>query len=323
MLLNKFKAVFHPENFHGWNKTKRYFEIWNYKLLSFDKKSIISIIPGMSIDQNGKKQAFIQIINGISLESEYYPFDADTFQAHPKKFELKIGENFFSDSKIQLLHPELKAKLSFNEHIRWPSNSFSPGVMGPFSFLPFLECYHGVLSLDHEIEGEISFLGKTYDFNGGRGYIEKDWGHSFPSSYIWMQCNHFSKKEISFITSIAKVPFTGSYFRGFFAAIWFQEKLVQFNNYNFSKIVKCENSNEHLILELENKDYKLRVEGLAGDTVPFSSPVLGFMDGRINKSLTSKLELSLFDKRKKTIVFKDIGEPAGLETSGDLTEMCD
>ncbi|MCK7537696.1 MAG: tocopherol cyclase family protein [Marinilabiliales bacterium] len=40
-------------------------------------------------------------------------------------------------------------------------------------------------------------MAKMADFSGGRGYIEKDWGHSFPSAYVWMQSNHFQLARIS------------------------------------------------------------------------------------------------------------------------------
>ena len=51
--------------------------------------------------------------------------------------------------------------------------------MGPFSFVPLMECYHGILSMNHSLKGTLSFQGENLLFTGGKGYIEKDWGHSF------------------------------------------------------------------------------------------------------------------------------------------------
>ena len=31
----------------------------------------------------------------------------------------------------------------------WPVKVTSPGAMGPYAFVPFMECYHGVVSMDH------------------------------------------------------------------------------------------------------------------------------------------------------------------------------
>lgn len=56
----------------------------------------------------------------------------------------------------------------------------SPGIMGWYAWVPTMECYHGVVSLDHAISGKLMIEDQAHDFNGGRGYIEKDWGKSFP-----------------------------------------------------------------------------------------------------------------------------------------------
>lgn len=45
--------------------------------------------------------------------------------------------------------------------------------MGPFAFVPFMECYHGIVSMDHIIQGELEIDGATVDFSNGRGYMEK------------------------------------------------------------------------------------------------------------------------------------------------------
>ena len=54
--------------------------------------------------------------------------------------------------------------------------------MGWYAYLPIMECYHGILSMDHELSGELIYNGDFLAFNKGRGYIEKDWGKNFPTS---------------------------------------------------------------------------------------------------------------------------------------------
>ena len=51
--------------------------------------------------------------------------------------------------------------------------------MGWYAWMPFMECYHGLVSLDHGIEGVLSAESDTVDMTGGRGYTEKDWGAAF------------------------------------------------------------------------------------------------------------------------------------------------
>ena len=79
--------------------------------------------------------------------------------------------------------------------------------MGPFSHLSFMECNHAILSMKHSVSGILMFNGKILNFDQGIGYIEKDWGTSFPSSYLWCQANDFFTRTTSFFLSIATIPF--------------------------------------------------------------------------------------------------------------------
>jgi hypothetical protein len=78
--------------------------------------------------------------------------------------------------------------------------------MGPYSFAPFMECNHGILSMDHRLSGSLTVDEDTAAYVGGRGYIEKDWGRGFPSGYIWTQSNHFEEEEVSISASVARIP---------------------------------------------------------------------------------------------------------------------
>mgnify|MGYP006963481750 CR=1 FL=1 len=57
--------------FQGNKKTKKYFEGWYFKMVSQDEISILSVIPGISISEDGStKHAFIQIIDGKTAKTE-------------------------------------------------------------------------------------------------------------------------------------------------------------------------------------------------------------------------------------------------------------
>ena len=57
--------------FQGKNKKRRYFEGWYFKCISADRKQAIAIIPGMAIDPQGNRQAFIQVINAVTGKTWY------------------------------------------------------------------------------------------------------------------------------------------------------------------------------------------------------------------------------------------------------------
>ena len=66
--------------FQGNKKTKKYFEGWYFKMVSQDELSILSVIPGISISEDGStKHAFIQIIDGKTSKTEYINFSIEDF----------------------------------------------------------------------------------------------------------------------------------------------------------------------------------------------------------------------------------------------------
>lgn len=217
--------------------------------------------------------------------------------------------------------PSVKGQLAFKNQVPWPNSWYSPGIMGPFSFIPFMECYHGILSMDHTIEGKLNINNETIDFTDGRGYMEKDWGRSFPSGYIWMQTNHFENSGISVKASVAKIPWMGSSFVGFIAGVWLQDRLIQFTTYNFSQLRKSFADQNKVELVMENSHHRLEIFAHREASTTLASPILGFMDGRIEESMTAKIEVKLWDKKNKTILLQDTGRNAGLEVAGKVEEI--
>jgi hypothetical protein len=193
--------------------------------------------------------------------------------------------------------------------------------MGPYAFVPFMECYHGIVSMDHTIAGEIEVEGETIDFTNGRGYIEKDWGRSFPSAYFWMQSNHFSQPGVSIKASVAKIPWIRKAFVGFIAGLWWGDRLFRFTTYNKSVLRKSFADSEKVELVIENKKYRIEILARRTAATALASPIIGFMDGRIEESMTAALEVKLTDLKNKNVIFHDKGRNAGLEVAGKIGEI--
>lgn len=320
-MIKRLQALFHPEQFQGLGKSRRYFEGWYYKVINASEDKAFAFIPGIAMDKNGNQHSFIQVLNGKKLTSEYFKFDFDEFQSETGNFKIKIADNSFSSNHFQLNLPNIKGQLNFSQQVQWPNKWYSPGIMGPYSFVPFMECYHGILSMDHRITGKLTILDELIDFKGGRGYIEKDWGHSFPSGYIWMQTNHFSKQGISLKASVAKIPWLGSSFVGFIAGVRLYDRLFKFTTYNSTRLVKCFADLDKVELVLENKNYRLELLAHREAATMLASPISGFMHGRIEESMTAKVEVVLSDLKNNKILLHDTGRNAGLEVAGNVNEV--
>jgi len=319
-LINRLKAVFNPEQYHGWNKSKNYFEGWYFKLVSKDGKHAFAVIPGVAMSED-KSHSFIQVLDGRKKTATYHTFDTNEFKPTGGKFEVEIGDNYFSKKHIKLNLPDFKAELNFENQVPWPSSIVSPNIMGPFTFAPFMQCYHGILSMNHQITGKINSGGKEINYDHGKGYMEKDWGVSFPSAYIWMQSNHFSKENISIKSSVANVPFLGRKFVGCIAGVYLGDRIIQFTTYNLSKLRKIDVSGKEVNLTLSNLKHELTIKAIRSESTELASPINGFMDGKIEESMEAEIHVKLIEKKSGKILLEDIGYNAGLEVAGNIDEL--
>lgn len=305
--------------FQGKNKKRRYFEGWYFKCISADRKRAIAIIPGMAIDLQGERHAFIQVINAVSGKTWYHHFAYAAFRAFSDRFDVEIENNAFNAEGLSLNINSgegcLSGRLTFHNSHPFPSGRKNPGIMGPFGWVPFMECYHAIIHLYHEIKGEIELDGELLDFNGGVGYIEKDYGRSFPKTYLWLQASHFEGKNASFVFSRARIPFLGGEFPGFFAYFTdFETITVRFASYNFSQLVEWEVDKEKgtCLGKLEGSDGILSFTARMVGGGRLRAPVDGLMDREVVESITADVSVRLTDKQGK-LLFDSNSSEAGME----------
>jgi tocopherol cyclase len=321
MIFNQLSTMFDPEVFQGRDKKHTYFEGWYFKVVDASETNAYAFIPGIAMDEAGNRHSFIQVLDGKKRSSEYHRFDSASFNAAPGAFKIAVGENIFSRDSLSLNLPDARGTLCFKDIVRWPSHWYSPGIMGPYSFVPFMECYHGIVSMDHAVSGRLEIQDDTIDFNNGRGYTEKDWGRSFPSAYVWMQSNHFSAPGVSLKVSVAKIPWMGQSFTGFIAGLWIRDRLLRFTTYNRSSLRKLHVDTGRIELTLANKKYRLEIMVLRDAATSLASPIRGFMDGRIEESMSSKIEATVTDIKTGRVIFRDRGRNAAVEVAGNIIEI--
>ncbi len=321
MLKKRLTCLYNPERFQGWGKKRKYFEGWYYKFLNRDETKAFAVIPGIAMDGAGNRHSFVQILDGKRKTSEYHKFDFESFTASADRFLVSIGNNRFSENSLSLDLPGFAGKLFFSGNVPWPKSWRSPGIMGPYSFVPFMECYHGIISMDHAVGGSLRCEGEEIDFAGGRGYIEKDWGTSFPKGYIWLQSNHFNDPGISLKISVAKIPWLRSSFVGFIAGIWTGDRLISFATYNGSVLDRVAADREKVVIVASNKNYILEISALRDHAVSLASPIGGLMEGRIGETMSSRVEVNLRDRKGGNTLFAGTGRNCSLEVAGKVEEI--
>ena len=310
-----------PAFFRGRNQHKSYFEGWYFKCISADRKHAIALIPGMAVDPQGSKHAFVQVINAVSGKTAYHHFPYSEFASPSDRFAVSVGGNTFDSGGLKLAidtaEGRVSGQLKFTDKHEFPVSRFNPGIMGPFSFVPFMECYHAIIHLYHRLEGSIELDGETMDFDGGIGYIEKDYGRSFPRTYLWLQASNFDSGSASFVFSRARIPFLGREFPGFFAYFTdFNGHAIRFATYNRSKLTQwivnpilgtCSG-------ELSSPHGKLTFAAQMVGGGKLRAPVDGLMDREIIESITACVTVKLTDRHGE-LVFEGTSTEAGMEIS--------
>ncbi len=313
--MNKLFLMKNPELFQGeeyLDTNKNYFEGWYFK--NTNNEEGISFIPGINIDNKNKK-AFIQVITNDA--SYFINYDIDDFEFKHNPFCIKIGNNIFEKDFIHIDIRDDSQNLKIGGNIKYSNikniktNIFKPNIMGPFSYIPYMECNHAILSMENNISGYIDINNKKIDFNNNNGYIEKDWGYSFPKSYIWCQGNNFQKSNASFMLSIADIPLKFVDFRGIICALIIGNQEFKFTTYNNTRLIQYDVTSNSLDIILKKANYCLNIKSTYNEGLKLSAPVKGKMEKDIFESICSAITLTL--KKDNTIIFSDTSFNCGLE----------
>ena len=244
-------------------------------------------------------------------------YSIEEFKFSDNPFCVKIGKNLFSKTNLHIDIDDRKQNLKINGDIKYTNskniktNLFNPNIMGPFSYIPFMECNHAILCMKNKTYGKININGNKINFDEGIGYIEKDWGCSFPKNYIWCQANNFKNSKASFMLSIADIPFKAFNFRGVICDLIIEDNEYRFTTYNNSKIIKYNVNDKYLNIALKKGEYNINIKSKYDKGLNLKAPVKGKMDKYIFENINSKIDITL--KKDSQIIFEDTSYNCGLE----------
>lgn len=365
------KRIFNPILFQGNLNKTNYFEGWYYKNVSDDEKTIVSFIPGISLFENDEHSFIQYIYKSIDenskeiLETGYCRYSIDNFSYNDNPFKVQIGKSVFTENFVQInIEDEslsFMGQLDFGLLTPIKKSITMPNIMGYFGYIPAMECYHGLISMKHSVNGQIAINHKnesltkqlfepettieqteynlteqtsssansskieelgntskitkttlTIDFNNGSGYIEKDWGTSFPRKYIWMQCNHFENESVSIVFSVADIPFGKKSFEGYLCNFCINGEEYRFATYNKSILNINHISDDNFSLSLENKKAKITITAKINNAGVLIAPKHGEMKNQIKEELSGGIDI-VFKDKKTNHDFVGKGRSAGIE----------
>jgi hypothetical protein len=315
-------STLHPEIYHGHGRKPPFFEGWYFKLISADEAGRYAIIPGVSL--SGEAHAFVQVLDGRTGRSAYHVYPLTDFWASAKEFEVRIGPNLFTRDRIVLAidlpEGQVRGELMFRAVTPWPVSATAPGIMGWYAWVPKMECYHGVVSLNHTIVGRLAIDGRDTDFGGGLGYIEKDWGQAFPSAWVWFQTNHFDAANTCITASVAVIPWVRRSFPGFIIGLWHNRLLYRFATYTGARIERLDITDDHVTWTVRSRSYRLEMVATRAEGGLLAGPTRLDMGKRVDETLNATVDVRLSTSAGQTL-FSGRGRHAGLEVHGELERL--
>lgn len=315
------KKIFKPECFQGRLNKRQYFEGWYFKQVTSDGKHTVALIPGISLDAEDS-HSFVQVILAPEMKTYYFKYPLGAFRTTDAPFSVTVGGSVFSKEGCYISLDDdtqdppqgitITGEIYYTEWTKIQTRPWMPNIMGFFAYIPGMECNHGVLSMNHFLKGYLS-LGseKSMDFNGGKGYIEKDWGKSFPSEYIWIQANQFENKGQSFMCSIATIPFGWFSFRGLIANLIVDGKEYRFATYNRTKVHNFVVSDTGVSFDLIQGSLILSCEATIAVSGKLKAPIMGQMNRTIKEGLSGEVKLTLKGHNECPLTLKS--QCAGIE----------
>ena len=286
--------------YHGAGKQEPYFEGWYWKFQT-RKGDALALIPAYHIDHAGWRSASLQVLAGGQPWWLTYP----ELRAFERMFCVQIGENLFTDRRLCL---QIEGNgISIHGTVRCgPFTPLKSDIMGPFRFVPSVECAHGVISMGHPLEGSLTLNGKRMDFSGGTGYIETYRGRSFPSAYLWTQCVWQEACPASLMLSVAAIPMVGARFTGCICAVCYGGREYRLA-YRGARVEQWRGTGA----AIRQGRYRLTAELLEGEGCPLYAPVVGTMSRTIRESLRSTVRYRFWEG--KALLFEHVDRCAGFE----------
>lgn len=324
------RGIRHPEAFHGDGVVHGYFEGWYNKIVSADRRQRWAVIPGvfrgLAGDAGVRDEAFVQVLDGLTGRSWYHRFDLNEFRASDRSFDVVVGPNRFGPEGMTLDLPQLRGRIDYTTPLEpWPVTIREPGIMGRYALVPFMECFHGVVSFGHGLAGTVAVEGVSASFDGGRGYIEKDWGKAFPAGYVWLASNHIDAttgngEDASLIASVAIIPWLGRAFRGSIIGFRHGGRLHRWTTYYRSHEKRLMIDDTHVRWSVLGPDGVLELDAERVRGGLLHAPLRTAMHQRVEETLDARIRIRHLDHDGR-VLLEGVGECAGLEVFGDTEKL--
>lgn len=290
-MLEKYK----PNSIRGTFERNKFFEGWFQKVYSKAHKASFILIYGYATHNSDDEFGFLQIlIPNQTPEIVYFP--KNEVACDIEKHIFRMGKNLLTTELIRIEINGLSIDLNMNntQTFRTFKNS-----MGYTYFIPNLPCYHSVLNSAQSVSGEIKHQGQCYTFDHEMGYLEKNWGTTFPESYFWVHAIDPNNPAISLLFSRAKIVWLGKTYIKHVGYLCFAGQQIELRALKNVTVSNSSISPENRSIQIRSAAAQLDLALEFGREVQFKGPKDGALSRMIAHQTDAKVEVSLTYENRK------------------------
>lgn len=289
-MLGKYK----PSSLSGGFERYNYFEGWFQKVYSTKHKASFIIIYGYATRNTNDTFGFIQVLIPGNIPELIY-FSKNEISCDPDRHFVRMGTNILAMEVIRINTVRLSIHLNLNNN--YPIRTFK-NSMGYTYFIPNLPCYHAVLNTYHPVSGEIRYNDVQYSLDSELGYLEKNWGTSFPENYFWLHAVDPNDSQVSLLFSRAEIKWLGKKFIKHVGHFRFEGKQIDLRELkNFAVSTLVLNPHSQLI-QISSKTIQLDILIMYGNKVMFKGPEEGNLSRDILHHSDALIDVTFTDQDK-------------------------
>jgi len=286
---------FNPTQLQGNLNKINYFEGWFQKVYSPQLNTTFIVIYGFATGDERKEIGFIQLCVP-NQKIILLTFDKNEVVCHKKKHHVRFGNHVLSEKEIKIQTDEILIDLviSHKQERNKVKNS-----MGNFYLVPNLPCYHAIVNDNQLINGTIQFQNEHYHLMNASGYLEKNWGKSFPEKYIWLHAFDPGNFENQLLFSKADIRWSGNTFTKHLGFIRINGEYFDLRKLKNCKITisKPDPTNQLIVIRSTTLDIELNVN--FNKKVVFKGPENGQLNRPIEHFNDVSIEVKTSHKSKK------------------------
>ena len=245
-----------------------------YYFKSQSGEKTLAVIAAFHQSSAGSGGFSVQLISDSGVWSAGY--HKGVYSCSRKSFRIEFGDCVFTEHGIRL---DIRRKgLDVRGVLNFKGlTPIKYDIMGPFKYVPFMECRHTVVSMRHRVDGIVVINGERFEFDNAAGYIEGDRGRSFPKTYSWTQCCF---EGGSLMLSVADIPLGPLNFKGVIGVVKLGDKEHRIATYLGARAVKI--GGGRIVIKQGRTQFTARL--IKKRSHPLAAPADGTMIRTIHES---------------------------------------